>query len=234
MFFPVVAIIHQAQSRISVAHSATMELNAESRIMTEEERDLANGISLSDSFYLKDAIKRGREGDIQALEAIYKHFSRPLFNLAYRYTYNREIAEDLLQDIFLKIFSHLQDIRNEDTFVGWIYRIAINTCYSYLRGKKIQLQRTIPLSEVERTIEGKTHESSDEIVKKSLDNAIHKLPRKMKSIFLLHDVQGFKHKEISRMLGCSTGTSKSQLFKARMKIREYLKNEKIMPKERGK
>ena len=234
MFFPVVAIIHQAQSRISVPHSATMELNAESYIMTEDERDLAKVISLSDSFFLKDAIKRGREGDIPALEAIYKHFSRPLFNVVYRYTYNREIAEDLLQDIFLKIFSHLQDIRNEDTFVGWIYRIAVNTCYSYLRGKKTQLQRTIPLSEVERTIEGKTHESSDKIMKKSLDNAIHKLPRKMKSIFLLHDVQGFKHEEISRMLGCSTGTSKSQLFKARMKIREYLKNEKIMLKERGK
>lgn len=233
MFFPVLTVIHEAQGRISVAHSAKMELSAESRIMTEEERDLANGISLSDSFFLKDAIKRGREGDIQALEAIYKHFSRPLFSLVYRYTYNREIAEDLLQDIFLKIFSHLQDIRNEDTFVGWIYRIAVNTCYSYLRGKKIQLQRTMPFSEVERTIEGKTHESSDEIMKKSLDDAIQKLPAKMKSIFLLHDVQGFKHKEISRMLGCSMGTSKSQLFKARMKIREYLEN-KTMFKERGK
>lgn len=234
MFFPAAAIIHQSQCRISVAHSATMELNAESQIMTEEERDLAKGISLSDSFFLKDAIKRGREGDIQALEAIYKHFSHQLFSLVYRYTYNREIAEDLLQDIFLRIFSHLQDIRNEDTFVGWIYRIAVNTCYSYLRGKKIQLQRTIPLSEVERTIEVKTHESSDKIVKESLDDAIQKLPGKMKSIFLLHDVQGFKHKEISRMLGCSMGTSKSQLFKARMKIRGYLENEKIMLKERGK
>jgi RNA polymerase sigma-70 factor (ECF subfamily) len=234
MFFPVAAVIHQSECRISVAHSATMELNAESQIMTEEEKDLAKEISLSDSYFLKDAIKLGREGNIQALEAIYKHFSRPLFSLVYRYTYNREIAEDLLQDIFLKIFSHLQDIRNEDTFVGWIYRIAVNTCYSYLRGKRIQLQRTIPLSEVERTIEGKTHESSDKIVKKSLDNAIHKLPRKMKSIFLLHDVQGFKHQEISRMLRCSMGTSKSQLFKARMKIREYLEKEKIMLKERGK
>ena len=233
MFYPVVTIIHEAQCGINVAHSATMELNAESRIMTEEERDLANGINLSDSFFLKDLIKRGREGDIQAMESIYKHFNRPLFNLVYRYTYNNEIAEDLLQDIFIKVFSHLQDIRNEETFVGWIYRIAINTCYSYLRRKKSQLQRTIPLSEVEGTIEGKTHESGDEIMKKSLNDAIQILPDKMKSVFLLHDVQGFKHKEISRMLGCSMGTSKSQLFKARMKIRERLKN-KTAFKERGK
>jgi len=233
MFYPVVKITNEARSGISVTHSATMELNAGSRVMTEEERDLANGTALSDSFFLKDLIKRGREGDIQALEAIYKQFNRPLFNLVYRYTYNREIAEDLLQDIFIKVFSHLQDIRNEETFVGWIYRIAINTCYSYLRRKKSQLQRTIPLNEVEGTIEGKTNESGDQIMKKSLDDAVKILPDKMKSIFLLHDVQGFKHKEIARMLGCSMGTSKSQLFKARMKIRESLKN-KTTFKERGK
>jgi RNA polymerase sigma-70 factor (ECF subfamily) len=233
MFFPAVTVIREAQGRISVAHSAKMELNAENRIMTEEEKDLANGINLSDSFFLKDLIRRGREGDIQALEAIYKQFKRPLFNLVYRYTYNSEVAEDLLQDIFLKVFSHLHDIRNAETFVGWIYRIAVNTCYSYLRRKKSQLQRTMPLNEVEGKIEVKTYKSGDEIVKKSLDDAIQNLPDKMKSIFLLHDVQGFKHKEISRMLGCSMGTSKSQLFKARMKIREFLEK-KTMFKERGK
>lgn len=233
MFFPVATAIHETQYRISVTHSATMELNTESRIMTEEGKELANGINLSDPFFLKDVIRRSREGDIQAMEAIYKHFNRPLFNLVYRYTYNSEMAEDLLQDIFLKVFSHLHDIRNEETFVGWIYRIAVNTCYSYLRRKKSQLQRTIPLDEVEGKIEGETYRSGDEIMKKSLDDAIQNLPDKMKSTFLLHDVQGFKHKEISQMLGCSVGTSKSQLFKARMKIREHLGN-KTMFKERGK
>ncbi len=155
MFFPLVTVIHEAQYRISVAHSATMELNTESRIMTEEEKELANGINLSGSFFLKDVIRRSREGDIQAMEAIYKHFNRPLFNLVYRHTYNIEIAEDLLQDIFLKVFSHLHDIRNEETFVGWIYRIAANTCYSYLRREKSQLQRTVPLDEMEGKLRGK-------------------------------------------------------------------------------
>ncbi len=95
------------------------------------------------------------------------------------------------------------------------------------------MQRTISLNEVEGTIEGKTNESGDGIMKKSLDDAIQILPDKMKSIFVLHDVQGFKHKEISRMLGCSMGTSKSQLFKARMKIREHLKDKTVF-KERGR
>jgi RNA polymerase sigma-70 factor (ECF subfamily) len=233
MFFLVVTAIHETPYRISVAYSATMELDSESRIMAEEEKKLANGRNLSDSFFLKDVIRRSRKGDIQAMEAIYNHFNRPLFNLVYRYTYNSEMAEDLLQDIFLKVFSHLHDIRNEETFVGWIYRIAVNTCYSYLRRKKSQLQRTLPLDEVEGKIEGENYKSGDEIMKKSLDDAIQNLPDKMKSTFILHDVQGFKHREISQMLGCSTGTSKSQLFKARMKIREYLGN-KTMFKERGK
>lgn len=233
MFFPVAAVIHEAQCGINVAYSAKMELTAESLVMTEEERDLAKGIGLSDSFFLKDLVKRGREGDIEALEEIYKQFNRPLFNLVYRYTYNSQVAEDLLQDIFIKVFSNLKDVRSEDTFVGWIYRIAINTCYSYLRRKKSPLQRTIPLSEVEGKIEGKTSESGNKVMKKSLDDAIQSLPKKMKSIFLLHDVQGFKHKEIARMLGCSMGTSKSQLFKARVKIREQLKEKKVF-KETGK
>jgi RNA polymerase sigma-70 factor (ECF subfamily) len=65
-------------------------------------------------------------------------------------------------------------------------------------------------------------------MKKSLDDAIHSLPTRMKTIFLLHDVQGFKHEEIAPMLGCSAGTSKSQLFKARMKIRERLERGKVV------
>jgi len=228
MFYPAETIIHVGLYGRSTTYFDKMELIGESQIMTQEERKPIKGIDLQDPSILKDLVKRSREGDIQAMEAIYKHFSRPIFNLAYRYTYNSEIAEDLLQDIFLKIFTHLQEIQKEETFVAWLYRVAINTCYSYLRGRKSQLQRTIPLSKVEGTIEGRTYEFDDEIMKNSLDDAIHILPGKMKSVFLLHDVQGFKHEEIARMLGCSVGTSKSQLFKARMKIREHLENKQVI------
>jgi RNA polymerase sigma-70 factor (ECF subfamily) len=177
---------------------------------------------------LKDLIVRSREGDIQAMEAIYERFNRSIFNLVYRYTNNREIAEDLLQDIFIKIFSHLQDLRTEDTFVGWLYRVALNTCYSYLRSSKSALQKTLSLSEMEGRINGHTYESGDRMMKKSLDDAIQSLTGKLKAIFLLHDVQGFKHREIALMLDCAVGTSKSQLFKARMKIRKYLKNKQAL------
>ncbi len=186
------------------------------------------GENLHDASLLEDLIQRSREGDEKAMEAIYERFSRPLFSLIYRYTANREVAEDLLQDVFLRIFSNLQTLRRTDTFVSWMYRIAVNTCFGYLRGSKIQIQRTVPLNGVHEKFSGDADRSSDRLMKRLLDEAIHSLPDRMKAIFLLHDVQGFKHEEIAPMMGCSVGTSKSQLFKARMKIRDYLEKRKAI------
>ena len=193
-------------------------------VMTQDEKSKKMETELERADFLIDLVKRCREGDMEAMEAIYEHYKRPVFNIIYRHTYNRDVAEDLLQDIFIKIFTHLHTLKSDDTFGGWLYRIAINTCYSYLRGEKSRLQKNVPLSEVEGKLEEKIDDSGDRMMRKPLEEAIQKLPHKLKSIFLLHDVQGFKHEEIAQTLGCSVGTSKSQLFKARMKIREYLKN----------
>jgi len=175
---------------------------------------------------LDDLIARGRDGDALALEAIYYRYKTALFNMAYRYTYDRSTAEDLLQEIFIKVFTHLGDIRKTQTFTGWVYRIALNTCYSHLRGKRVELQKNVPLAEVEGTLHEVQENSLARDVRKPLDDAIAGLPRRLKEIFLLHDVQGFKHGEIARMLGLSVGTSKSQLFKARLRIREFLEERK--------
>ncbi len=173
---------------------------------------------------LSDLIKRCQEGDAEALETMYERYKKPFFNLIYRHTYNLEASEDLLQDSFLKIFANIQYVKGADTFTGWAYRVVINTCYSYLRSKKDQFKKTIPLNMVERTIKSEDQDVQEREMKKPLDEAIKNLPKKLRSVFLLHDVQGFKHHEISRMMGCSIGTSKSQLFKARMRLREYLRN----------
>jgi RNA polymerase sigma-70 factor (ECF subfamily) len=175
-----------------------------------------------------DFVERSRRGDARAMEAIYERFKRPLFNLAFRFTYNSTVAEDLLQDIFIKVFTHLDDVQNVETFSGWIYRIGLNTCYSYLRGKKVEAQKSIPLSEIEGKIEEACYDTQEKEMKKPLDEAIQSLPEKLKAIFLLHDVQGFKHEEIAKTLGCSVGTSKSQLFKARMRIRQFLKEKQVL------
>jgi len=196
--------------------------------MKQEEKEQETAVSLMNSTQLQDLIKRSREGDTVAMEAIYERYKQPIFNLVYRYTYNVAVAEDLLQDIFLKIFTHLKDLQKQETFVGWLYRIAINTCYSYLRSIKSPLKKAIPLENVEKKIDKDASDTQDNVLKKPLDDAIQNLPPRLKSVFLLHEVQGYKHAEIARILGCSVGTSKSQLFKARLKLRQFLKNKQLI------
>lgn len=227
MSYAAAIVAHERWPRISVAQFVKMGLNYTEQFMKQEEKKQAEGIGLEGSPFLKELIQRSREGDTQAMGTIYEHFNRRIFNLIYRHTNNREIAEDLLQDVFIKVFTNLKSIREEENFIGWLYRVAINSCYSHLRGRKSQLQRTIPLNDVEERISERTSQSGDNIMKKSLDDAIQSLPGKLKTIFLLHDVQGFKHREIAGILGCSVGTSKSQLFKARMKIRDRLESKQV-------
>jgi RNA polymerase sigma-70 factor (ECF subfamily) len=182
----------------------------------------------ADKAHLADLVERGRSGDLEAMEAIYEMFKRPVFSLQYRHTMNRAVAEDLLQDVFLKVFSHLGNVRDVDTFPGWVFRIALHTCYSYLRQKKAQGGKSVPLSELEGQIVDDRADPVEKDLKEPLDRAIRALPPRLRSVFILHDVQGYKHEEIARLLKCSAGTSKSQLFKARMKLRVLLKAVKVV------
>ncbi len=177
---------------------------------------------------LAELVRKCRQGDLRSMETLYGHFKSSLFSLAYRYTYNFAVAEDLLQDIFIKVFTNLHTLDEDEAFVGWMYRVAVNTCLSYVRSHKRVRQKTIPLEEVEAFVSDASSEEVERTANKPLEEAIQSLPAKLKSVFLLHDVQGFKHKEVSQMLGCSVGTSKSQLFKARKKIRKYLENKKLL------
>jgi len=182
----------------------------------------------ADKARLADLVERGRDGDLAAMESLYEMFKRPVFGLIYRHTQNQAVAEDLLQDVFLKIFSHLRNVRDTATFPGWVFRIALNTSYSYLRQKKAQGVKLVPLSDLEGRLEERGGEPVERDLRKPLDEAIQALAPRLRSVFVLHDVQGFKHEEIARTLGCAVGTSKSQLFKARIKIREYLRAKKAV------
>jgi len=186
---------------------------------------MKNNMDRSDS--QEALVRRAAAGDVAAMETIYRQFKQPVFNLAYRYSSDRATAEDLLQDIFIKIFTHLGDVKDSGTFSAWIYRIVLNECYSFLREKKSRSQKTIPMAEIEGKLEEASYDGHERNIRKPLEEAIQALPAKLRSVFVLHDVQGFKHREIARTLGCSVGTSKSQLFKARLKVRQYLKKKGI-------
>jgi RNA polymerase sigma-70 factor (ECF subfamily) len=182
----------------------------------------------ADKARLAELVERGRAGDLAAVESLYEMFKRPVFGLIYRHTQNQAVAEDLLQDVFLKIFTHFREVRDEGTFPGWVFRIALNTCYSYLRQKKAQGDKLVSLDDLGGNVEDRASEAVEKDLRGPLEQAIRTLAPRLRSVFVLHDVQGFKHEEIARTLGCAVGTSKSQLFKARIKVREYLRAKKAV------
>jgi RNA polymerase sigma-70 factor (ECF subfamily) len=171
---------------------------------------------------LADLVRRGAAGDESALEAIYHRFKAALFSLACRYTGNAAAAEDVLQEVFLKALTHLSEVNNVATFPGWLYRITVNASLSYLRSRKAERRSSVPLSDVEGVLAASSREETGSRLRKPLEEAIQTLPKRLKSVFLMHDVQGFKHEEIAGILGCTVGTSKSHLFKARMRLRDRL------------
>ena len=174
-------------------------------------------IDFKNKKFLFDVVKRCQDGDTKAMEAVYKGYKSSLFNLAYRFSHNHTSAEDLLQEIFIKVFSKIKMLRSPEDLKSWMYRIAINTCISFTRKKRVT--KEVALNNIEDVY---GYEDEGAFVSKYLERAIYLLPPKQKSIFLLHDVQGFTHEEIADIMKLSEGTSKSQLSKARMKLREYL------------
>jgi RNA polymerase sigma-70 factor (ECF subfamily) len=177
----------------------------------------------ADKARLEELVSLSRDGDLAATEALYEMFKRPIFSLIYRHTQNQAVAEDLLQDVFLKIFTHLREVRDAKTFPGWVFRIALNTCYSHLRQKRAQGDKFVPLADIEERLEAQGSQAVERDLRGPLNQAIGALAPRLRSVFVLHDVQGFKHEEIATTLGCSVGTSKSQLFKARIKVRDFLR-----------
>ena len=174
-------------------------------------------IDFENKEFLFDVVNRCKDGDTKAMETVYTHYKSSLFNLAYRYSKNHASAEDLLQEIFIKVFTQIKKLRSPEAFKSWLYRIAVNTCVSYTR-KKGQ-EKEVSLDNIQEADESKDDHF---FMGKNLEKGIALLPPKQKSVFLLHDVQGFTHEEIADIMELRKGTSKSQLFKARMKLREYL------------
>jgi RNA polymerase sigma-70 factor, ECF subfamily len=175
-----------------------------------------------------EAIERAKQGDANAFEALYHLHRRRVYSLCLRMTANTAAAEDLTQEAFLQLFRKIGTFRGESAFSTWLHRMSVNVVLMQLRKKGLNV---VPLEE---TVEGDEESPRKEpgaddvrlagsIDRLQLEHAIGDLPPGYRMIFLLHDVQGYEHNEIAEMVGCSIGNSKSQLHKARMKLRELLK-----------
>jgi len=175
-----------------------------------------------------EAIERAKQGDAGAFEALYNLHKRRVYSLCLRMTANTAAAEDLTQEAFLQLFRKIGTFRGESAFSTWLHRMAVNVVLMQLRKKGLPV---VPLEENIETEEESPRKEpgaddprlAGSIDRMQLQRSIEALPPGYRMIFLLHDVEGYEHNEIAEMVGCSIGNSKSQLHKARMKLREILK-----------
>jgi RNA polymerase sigma-70 factor, ECF subfamily len=173
-------------------------------------------------------IAKVQAGDAACFEALYNQHKRRVFSLCLRMTSNHAEAEDLTQEAFLQLYRKIASFRGESAFSTWLHRLTVNIVLMRFRKKGL------PEVSLEETLEpqnegGPTHEfgARDQALHGSIDrmtleHAIDGLPPGYRIIFVLHDIEGYEHNEIAEMLGCSIGNSKSQLHKARMKLRSLL------------
>lgn len=167
----------------------------------------------------KIIIQRCKDGDLHAFEELYAKYSRKLYGLCLRMSGNQNDAEDYMQEIFIVLLKKIKAFRGESKFSTWLYRVAVNTCISQLRKRKGIM--VAPESALDRK-PAQLNVTPQVIHRTTLTRAIAQLPDGYRSAVILHDIQGFHHHEIGQILGISVGSSKSQLFKARRKLREIL------------
>jgi RNA polymerase sigma-70 factor (ECF subfamily) len=171
------------------------------------------------------AIRLFNQGDIQAFEPIYRSYCEFVHRICLRMLRDPVEAEDAAQDVFVCVFSKINTFRGESAFSSWLYRLTTNSVLMRFRKNKHTL---IPLEDIEddgasySEIGARDLNLSGMLDRIDLQSAIKVLPNGYKTAFLLHDVQGYDHSEIAKMFGYSTGNSKSQLHKARRRLRKLL------------
>ena len=176
-----------------------------------------------------EAIQRAQRGDAEAFERLYRLHSRRVYSVVLRMVGNTAEAEDLTQEAFLQLFRKIHTFRGDSAFSTWLHRLAVNVVLMKLRKK------SLPLTSLDETMEpddensgpkteigGPDQTLAGSIDRVNLERAVEQLPPGYRAVFLLHDVQGFEHNEIATLMECSIGNSKSQLHKARTRLREIL------------
>lgn len=176
-----------------------------------------------------DAIRLAQQGDAAAFERLYRLHSRRVYSLCLRMVGNTAEAEDLTQEAFLQLFRKIATFRGESAFSTWLHRLAVNVVLMKLRKKSGTETSLEEATEPDEESGGPRRDFgapdltlTGSIDRLNLQRAVEQLPPGYKAVFVLHDMQGYEHNEIATIMGCSIGNSKSQLHKARMRLRELL------------
>jgi RNA polymerase sigma-70 factor, ECF subfamily len=172
-------------------------------------------------------VSRAQDGDREAFATLYELHKKKVYSICVRMTGDVAEAEDFTQDAFLQVFRKLSTFRGDSLFSTWLYRVAVNTVLMALRRKhppEVSLDEPVPMDSAcaQREVRHDDLPLLGAIDRIALASAIRELPPGCRAIFLLHEVEGYEHHEIATLLHCSVGNSKSQLHKARWKIRALL------------
>jgi RNA polymerase sigma-70 factor, ECF subfamily len=207
-------------------------LNSDAHLSTEcISKEAAPSVSpiTSDKLSEADAIQRARDGDRAVFECLYRLHSRRVYAVCLRMLGNTNEAEDLTQEVFLLLLRKIHTFRGESAFSTWLHRLAVNLVLMHLR------KNSPPIVSIEATpdpddetgsqsidIGGPDLRLEGSIDRINLERCIERLPVGYRIMFVLHDIQGYQHNEIAEILGRSVGVSKSQLHKARKRLRDML------------
>jgi len=171
-----------------------------------------------------DLARAAAAGDNEAFERLYRQYYKRVYSLALRMLGNAMQAEDLTQEVFLQVYQKIGSFRGDSAFTTWLHRLTVNQVLMHFRKRGVKLERTAEEGDFNNVVETPLQSTRriSIIDRLALDKAISQLPPGYRSAFVLHDVEGYEHEEIANMLGISVGTSKSQLHKARMRMRDLL------------
>ena len=201
--------------------------HSEQGIGTDEVLFTMESNSIGDVSTAKDIelAKVAAKGNMTAFEEIYKRHHRRVYSICLRMLQSPTEAEDLTQDVFIQLYRKIGSFRGDSAFTTWLHRMTVNQVLMHFRKRSVKYEKATEEGEIPvQIVSGSANPERMRIIDKiSLDNAIEQLPNGYKNVFVLHDVEGFEHEEVARILGCSVGTSKSQLHKARLKLQKLLK-----------
>jgi RNA polymerase sigma-70 factor (ECF subfamily) len=165
-------------------------------------------------------VRKACDGDGVAVRALYDRYAPRVFAVVRRIAGDDELAQDYAQEAWIRAIRALPTFRGDARFSTWLHRIAVNSALQALRKAETRRKREAPMPATVAV----APRMGDSLLSQKLESAMDRLPEGMRSVLILHDVEGYTHEEIGELLGVTSGTSKSQLFKARAKMREMLRS----------
>lgn len=171
-----------------------------------------------------DLTQAAAKSDLAAFEEIYNRHHRRVYAICLRMTRNTTEAEDLTQEVFLQLYRKIGSFRGDSAFSTWLHRLTVNQVLMHFRKRDVKFEKTNKKDDppVQVALGTENPKRMSIVDKIALQDAIARLPPGYRSVFVLHDVRGYEHDEVANILGCAVGTSKSQLSKARIKLRKLL------------